>query len=65
MVEGKNGVVLADTAVKEMQKLHQLYSGTIKFEDGSRFVFDETKSKFIAQKFKNQKIAIFTNLLLN
>jgi hypothetical protein len=59
VVEGKNGVVLADTAVKEMQKLHQLYSGTIKFEDGSRFVFDETKSKFIAQKFKNQKIAIF------
>jgi hypothetical protein len=42
-----------------MQKLHQLYSGTIKFEDGSRFVFDDTKSRFIAQKFKGQKIAIF------
>jgi hypothetical protein len=59
VVEGKKGVVLADTAVKEMQKLHQLYSGTIKFEDGSRFVFDDTKSRFIAQKFKGQKIAIF------
>jgi hypothetical protein len=59
VIEGKKGVVLADTAVKEMQKLHQLYSGTIKFEDGSRFVFDDTKSRFIAQKFKGQKIAIF------
>jgi hypothetical protein len=59
LIEGKSGVVLADTAVKEMQKVHQLYSGTIKFEDGSRKAFDFTKSKAIAEKFRGKKIAIF------
>jgi hypothetical protein len=59
VVEGKNGVVLADTAVKEMQKCHQLYSGTIKFENGSKMVFDDTKSRFIAETFKGKKMAIF------
>lgn len=59
VVEGKKGVVLADTAVKLMQKCHQLYSGTIKFEDGSRTVFDDTKSKFIADHFYGKKLAIF------
>jgi co-chaperonin GroES (HSP10) len=34
------GVVLADTAAKEMQKVHQLCGGTIKTEEGERIVFD-------------------------
>lgn len=52
-------VILADTAVKEMQKIHQLCSGTIKCEDGSTIVFDNTKALFIKERFEGQKIAIF------
>ena len=32
VVEGKDEVILADTSVKLMMKLHQIYSGTVKFE---------------------------------
>lgn len=52
-------IILADTAVKLQQKIHQLSSGTIKFEDGSRRVIDNTKACFIQDKFKDKKIAIF------
>ena len=58
--EGKNGgVILADTPVKKMQKIHQLFSGTIKLEDGSSATIDDTKANFIKEKFANKKIAIF------
>lgn len=58
--EGKNGgVILADTPVKEMQKVHQLFSGTIKLEDGSSKTVDNSKAEFIKQKFVGYKIAIF------
>lgn len=53
------GVVLADTAVKEMQKVHQLCSGTVKHEDGDATVFDYTKAEYIRDNFKGKKIAIF------
>ncbi|CAB4140620.1 DEXDc domain containing protein [uncultured Caudovirales phage] len=57
---GKNGEeVLADTAVKLMNKLHQVYSGTIITESGEAMVFDNTKAKFIKEYFTGQKIAIF------
>jgi hypothetical protein len=59
IIEGSKGVVLADTAVKLMQKTHQMYSGSVKFEDGTRCVFDETKAIAILEKFKGKKIAIF------
>ena len=59
VIEGKEEVILADTGVKLMQKLHQLYSGTVKFESGNRMVLDNSKIKFIKERFKNQKIAIF------
>lgn len=52
-------VVLADTAVKEMQKVHQICGGTVKSEDGKAIIFDDTKAKFIKERFKGQKIAIF------
>ena len=55
--EGK--LILGDTAVKLMQKTHQLSSGTIKFEDGSSKVFDYSKAEFIKDKFKDYKIGIF------
>jgi len=58
--EGKNGgVILADTPVKLMQKVHQLYSGTVKLEDGSRILTDDSKAQFIKNHFKGIKIAIF------
>ena len=52
-------VILADTAVKEMQKVHQICSGTVKTEDGNAIIFDSAKADFIKERFKGQKIAIF------
>tara|TARA_R110000787_G_scaffold3543_6_gene13869 strand:- start:8499 stop:9758 length:1260 start_codon:yes stop_codon:yes gene_type:complete len=59
VIEGNKEVILADTAVKLMTKIHQLSSGTIKFESGNSMVVDHTKAFFILDKFKNRKIAIF------
>ena len=59
VVEGKDEVILADTPVKLMQKLHQLYSGTIKFESGNSMIIDTSKAEFIKSKFKGKKIGIF------
>lgn len=59
IVEGKNDIILGDTAVKRQQKLHQLYSGTCVLESGERIVLDRSKAEFIANKWKGQKIAIF------
>jgi hypothetical protein len=59
VVEGEEEVVLADTPVKLMTKLHQLYSGTIKFESGNKMVLDYSKAEFIKKHFKGDKIAIF------
>ena len=52
-------VILADTGVKLMSKLHQMYSGTVKFESGKSSVLDTTKADFIKWKFSGQKIGIF------
>ena len=57
--EGKEDVILADTPVKLMQKLHQIYSGTIILESGKRLVFDNSKSYFIKEHFKGKRIAVF------
>ncbi len=59
VVEGKDEVILADTPVKLMMKLHQIYSGTIKFESGSSMIIDMTKANFIRERFKGNKIGIF------
>tara|TARA_R110002126_G_scaffold40367_2_gene118835 strand:+ start:2873 stop:4099 length:1227 start_codon:yes stop_codon:yes gene_type:complete len=59
VVEGKEEVLLADTAVKLMMKLHQIYSGTVKFESGKSMTLDSTKAEFIKEHFKGQKIGIF------
>ena len=52
-------LILGDTGVKLQQKTHQLFSGTIKFEDGSTRVIDDTKACFIQNNFKDYKIGIF------
>ena len=59
VIEMEDGeVILADTGVKEMSKLHQMYSGTVKFESGNSMVIDISKALFIRDKF-TEKIAIF------
>jgi hypothetical protein len=57
--EGKSDVILADTPVKLMQKLHQIYSGTVILESGNRLVFDNTKADFIKEHFAGKRIAVF------
>jgi len=52
-------VILADTPVKLMMKLHQIYSGTVKFEEGKSIVLDYSKAKFIRNRFNGMKIGIF------
>jgi len=52
-------VILADTGVKLQQKIHQLTSGTCKFEDGTSKVIDYSKAEFIRDNFKDHKIGIF------
>lgn len=51
--------ILADTEVKLMQKLHQIYSGTVKSESGNAICFDKSKIEVIKEKFKGKKIAIY------
>lgn len=52
-------VILADTGVKLMSKLHQLYSGTVKFENGNSKVIDTSKAEYIKWKFTDSKLGIF------
>ena len=59
IIEGKSEVIIADTGAKMMSKLHQMYSGTVKFESGNSMVLDTTKAMFIWSRFAGQKIAIF------
>ena len=59
VVEGKEEVILADTPVKLMMKLHQIYSGTVKFEGGNSIVLDYSKAEFIRERFSKMKVGIF------
>ena len=61
LIEGKKTkeVILGDTGVKRMSKIHQLFSGTVKLENGKGMITDLSKAKFIRTEFKNQKIGIF------
>lgn len=64
VLKTSEGMVVADTAVKVMSKLQQMYSGTIivdETESGESIaqVFDVTKASIIRDKFAGEKIAIF------
>jgi len=59
VIEGKEEIILADTPVKLMMKVHQLSSGTIKFESGNSMVLDLSKAEFIKEQFEGCKIGIF------
>jgi SNF2 family DNA or RNA helicase len=59
IVQGKEEVILGDTPVKLMSKMHQLYSGTVKFESGKSMVIDTTKAEFIKSQWMGCQIGIF------
>jgi hypothetical protein len=59
VIEGKEETILADTGVKMMCKIHQLESGTIKFESGNSMILDKSKALFIRDYFIGKKLAIF------
>jgi hypothetical protein len=63
IVTNKDGeVVLADTAVKLMNKMHQIYSGSVIVDEPERraAAFDHTKAEFIRDTFQNcRKFAIY------
>ena len=59
LFEGKDDLILADTPVKLMQKLHQIYSGTVILESGKSIVLDKTKAEFIKERFAGKRIAVF------
>ena len=59
VIEGEGELLLADTPVKLMSKVHQLCSGTVKFESGNSMTVDYSKAKFIYKYFSRKKIAIF------
>lgn len=57
---GKDGQeILADTEVKLMNKMHQIYSGTVLTESKDAIVFDNSKARFIKEYFAGKKIGIF------
>jgi len=57
--EGDTDTVLADTAVKQHSKVHQIFSGTVIAENGTHII-DRSKVAAIMRKFQGRKIAIFT-----
>jgi hypothetical protein len=59
VVIGKDEKIIADTAVKLQSKVHQLSSGTIKFDSGNSQTIDNSKILFIQEYFKGKKLAIF------
>jgi len=59
VIEGVANDIVADTPVKLMMKLHQMYSGTIKFESGDSMILDMSKAQFIYDNFIGQRAAIF------
>lgn len=60
VVKSSDGkLILADTGVKLQAKHLQLSSGTVKFEDGSSRVIDNSKAVFVKEYFKGKKIGIY------
>lgn len=59
VIVGKESKIIADTGVKLMQKLHQLYSGSCIGENKEYLIIDYSKAEFIKKHFESNKIAIF------
>ena len=62
-IEGKSGYIMAETPAKLQSKIHQIYNGTVIIEKGidetEAVILDDYKVRFIAERFKDKKIAIF------
>jgi hypothetical protein len=60
-VVGKPGrrVVLADTAVKQLSKLHQIYSGTVITERHGAIIFDRSKALYCRETFKGKTAILY------
>ena len=62
-IEGKTGYIMAETPAKLQSKVHQMYNGTVIIEKGidetEAIILDDYKVRFIAERFKDKKIAIF------
>ena len=59
IVQGHTGAIIADTAVKLQNKIHQLCGGSVILEDGTTAIIDHSKAEYIRDKFKGKKIGIF------
>lgn len=57
--QGKNDVILADTPVKLLNKLHQIYSGSVILESEASVFIDDSKIVFIKENYEGEHIAIF------
>src|SRR5690554_3893638 len=62
-IEGRSGYIMAETPAKLQSKVHQMYNGTVIIEKGisetKAIILDDYKVRFIAERFKGKKIAIF------
>jgi len=56
-IQGKE--IIADTAVKLQNKIHQICSGSIITEEKETIFLDYSKADFIKEYFKGKKIAMF------
>ena len=61
VIEGKDELIIADSGVKLLQKIHQLENGTIIFESGNNKILDYSKGEFIKNYFAGKKLAIIYN----
>ena len=59
IIEGKAGVILADSNVKLLNKIHQIENGSVITEEEEAVFLSDYKAKFIADYYKGKKIAIF------
>lgn len=51
--------IIADTAVKLQNKVHQISSGSIISENKKCVILDDSKAQFIKETFRGKKIAMF------
>jgi len=56
---GENTEIVADSAIKKLQKVHQLIGGTVITEDGVGRILNTYRAEYILNNYKNKKIAIF------
>jgi hypothetical protein len=59
VIEGETDTILADTAVKLQNKLHQIYSGTCIGESGNVLYLDDSKAAYIKNHYDGKKVGIF------